>query len=184
MPGEAPVAPRTVEGRLVRAFLVWAPDFERQAREFEGDEARLTGLLLAAVASLAARRFGPDPDGREVTRFVARSITTGKEDAARRREAEAVIWFLIGDLELSDVLSSDVIVDVALDVSQPLIAELDQTPADLDALITALEDRVAWVNDYMVQLPQPPDHGTLARWDEWRRRLGNTFAEHGIRHVG
>src|SRR3954453_14839036 len=123
MPGEA-ADPQTVEGRLVRALLVGVSDFERQAHEFEGDEGRLAGLFLATVSALASRRFGRDPDGREVTRFVARSFVTGSKDAARMRGAEAGVWVLLGDLELSDVLSDDVIMDVALDVSPLLIAEL------------------------------------------------------------
>jgi hypothetical protein len=184
MPDGCRVTAQTPEGRLTRALLVGDVDFERQVNDFDGNEARLSGLFLATIASLTARRFGPSPDGRDVTRFVARSLTSKQDDGAYRRETEAAIWFLMGDLELSDVLSHDVIMDAALDVTQPLVRELGLSLDDIDALVVEMENHTQWVVEHQAEVPSPPDHGQPAGWDEWRRGLADALAKYRARHAG
>lgn len=66
--------------------------------------------------------------------------------------------------------------DVAPDAAQPLVADLDLSPADVDAVIAATEKLAQCAVDHKTKIPPPPERSTLAGWAEWRRKVAGTVA--------
>ncbi|MFD0585745.1 hypothetical protein [Dactylosporangium darangshiense] len=149
----------------MRALLISAP-----AKPPRADAAMGAALLSGTLGKLAARRFVDDVDGREVTAFVARAAAR-HGSTVRRREAEALLAALLGEVELRDYLDDDDIAAVALPLGWLLVEELGLDAAGVDRIVaeTVRQARKWWPHRHLLA---PGPDGTVD-WVAVRRQIAD-----------
>jgi hypothetical protein len=118
---------------------------ERAISEYEGflDEAGLT--FGAAFVFAVRRKFSPDSDVREISRWVARlrDALLEADVHIRPRESEALVRAVLGEGHLAGRLTGEEMGDTVVALLPEMVRDLRLSPADVDLLVQEAEELVA-----------------------------------------
>jgi hypothetical protein len=137
-----PDPPHTAAGRFIQSALLDHPWETERLRAEESPEIIVSSeVIIAILRRLVLRRFRPDGDIREISRYVAQAVARETLDLRpeQARVAEAVIRSLLGEPWIAHGIPSEEAGTVAGCLLVDLVEQLSLTENDITDMIVAAE---------------------------------------------